>query len=112
MRKILLLISVISIIACSENKKEITRDSILIEKAKSETLERLKSPSTAKFVDSLHTVMRLKGENGPSESYRVMISVDAQNSFGAEVRDRYMVVLKDNGGDSLSVDNYEVKMFN
>ena len=103
----------IGLMSCQDqtNEKEITRDSVLIEKAKEETMSRLKSPSTAKFVDSLSTVMRLKGEDGPSNSYRVMLSVDAQNSFGAEARERYMIILEDKGEDSLKVENYEVTMF-
>lgn len=114
MKKILLLFLLIGLMSCQNEEKnsEVTRDSVLIEKAKKETMSRLKSPSTAKFVDSLSTVMRMKGNGGPSDSYRVMLSVDAQNSFGAEARERYMIVMKDQGGDSLKIENYEVIMFN
>ena len=114
MKKLLLFSLLFSFLSCGEKteQSEITRDSVLIEKAKEETMSRLKSPSTAKFVDSLSTVMRLKGEDGPSNSYRVMLSVDAQNTFGAEARERYMIILEDKGEDSLKVENYEVTMFN
>lgn len=116
MRTIAFLIIALFMIGCAENKNpkepETTRETVLIEKAKKEALSRLKSPSTAVFVDSLSSVLRLKGRNGPSDSYRVMLSVDAQNSLGTEIRKRYMIVMKDRGCDSLDVKNYEVTMFN
>ena len=107
--KILLtaLIATLTIVAC-EKKEVITRKEILVEQAKKNTLENLKSPSSAVFVDSTATLVKLDGED---EKYRVNLTVDAQNGFGAMIRKRFNVVYKFKGGDSLDIKNYDLEMF-
>ncbi len=102
------------LVGCSGKKKKAdtpTRKSVLIGMAKKETLTRLKSPSTAVFIDSLSSVIRLKGEKGLSNSYRVSLSVDAKNSFGTTLRESYMLIYEYSGTDSLSKKSYELENF-
>ncbi|SOC79858.1 hypothetical protein SAMN06296241_1396 [Salinimicrobium sediminis] len=111
MKKLLLLLFVFSLWSCQEKTEqpEVTRETVLLDLAKAETLDRLKSPSTATFIDSLSTITKLKGEG--DDQYRVNVSVDAENSFGAMGRERYMLIYQDKTGDSLSKENYELLNF-
>ena len=109
MKKLLLLSVLFSFMGCEEKNEqpEITRESVLIDLAKAETLERLKSPSTAVFIDSLSSIFKMKD----ASAYQVRLSVDAQNSLRATSRERYFVIFNDKGGDSLSPANYELNQF-
>lgn len=111
MKKLLFFLSILFLISCNgninESKAEKTRKTVLVEKAKKETLARLKTPSTAIFIDSLASVSKMKD----TEAYQVRISVDAENSFGAKLRNRYFIIYDDMGGDSLDPDNYQLNMF-
>ena len=53
----------------------------------------LKSPSTAEFPSCREITITELGD----DKYRVTGYVDAQNSFGVEIRSQYMVELKDQG---------------
>lgn len=62
-------------------------------------LDMLKSPRGAKWVTSpSRTDVRYKGK-----VWYVIGEVDAQNGFGAMIRNNYAVVLYHNGGDSFTV---------
>ena len=56
--------------------------------------ERLKSPSTAKFSPMSESTL-FKDENGV---YNIAMTVDAQNSFGAMIRDEYFIQIVVIGG--------------
>jgi DNA-directed RNA polymerase subunit RPC12/RpoP len=55
----------------------------------------LKSPSTAQMVES--NLIEHAGNK-----YLVFVAVDAQNSFGASLRESYLVTFKDEGGGKVS----------
>ncbi|UAB85721.1 hypothetical protein INR75_06825 [Zunongwangia sp. SCSIO 43204] len=109
MKKLLLIFITAIFVSCGNKQSELTetRKTVLVELSKKEILNRLKSPSTAKFVDSTANILKLKSEDTLS-SYRLTISVDAENTYGAMTRNKYMVIFKDQGGDSLSANNYKV----
>jgi hypothetical protein len=65
---------------------------------------RLKAPSTANFSGSLDTKMYTI-ENQP-DSYRIIGYVDAQNSFGAQIRNNYICDIKYNGGEWTDISNW------
>ncbi len=108
----LLLATFLIVIGCGQTEEQtITRKTVLNELGKKEVLKRLKSPSTAVFHDSLTTVTRMRRNGEPSNHWRVRISVDAQNSFGAMLRKRYMIIYEETGKDSISEASYKLHEF-
>jgi len=69
----------------------------LIEWSKKAVKEKLKSPSTAKFAGLLLERGDYRIYTMPDGSYRVVSWVDAQNSFGAMLRNHWAVKFKKNG---------------
>lgn len=65
----------------------------------------LKSPSTAVFEDS-HTD-KMVFPTGIDCQYRVRAYVDAQNAFGAKLRNKFTAVVKYNGNDKWSLVSLE-----
>ncbi|MEX0909916.1 MAG: hypothetical protein WDZ75_01345 [Candidatus Paceibacterota bacterium] len=61
----------------------------------------LKSPSTADFPSFDYRYFDLG-----DDKHKVVSYVDAQNSFGAEVRSDYSVILSHNGGDWADINNW------
>lgn len=57
----------------------------------------LKSPSSAEFSDSSETRVRY---DSADDSYYVSGWVDAQNSFGAKLRSRYVCTVRNTGGET------------
>lgn len=55
----------------------------------------LKAPSTADFAPKSESSVETVGPN----TYKITSHVDAQNSFGAKIRNHYEITLKDNGPD-------------
>lgn len=117
MKKVILIFSTFVLLSCgsqAEDEKEesTSREEFLVNLAEKETLSRLKAPSTAAFVDSLNYAFQMTDSlDQPINEYAVYITVDAENSFGAKLRNRYTVVFNGKGGDSLSKENYELKYF-
>lgn len=105
---LLILLIIALVLSCSDKKPENHKETVLIELAKKEILSRLKAPSTASFIDSLNSVSQFKDDKN---LYNVRISVDAQNSFGAIIRNRYIVIYKSIGNDSLNISNYVLENF-
>lgn len=64
----------------------------------------LKAPSTAKFSGTSATRMYLI-KNQPN-AYRIIGYVDAQNSFGAQIRTPYTCDIKYNGGEWTDITNW------
>lgn len=69
----------------------------------------LKSPRSAKFPWSFdeYQVYALEGQ-GYENSYEVTGYVDAQNSFGADIRSRFIVQIKDLGNDQWRLLDIEI----
>lgn len=106
---IYILIICLSFASCKDPVQEdISVRSILISKAKKETLSRLKSPSGAVFFDSITRVEIMKDSDSV---YMVRQKLDALNAFGTPIRESYMILFIDKGGDSLDVSNYEFYKF-
>lgn len=61
----------------------------------------LKSPSSADFPLSDYTIFDL-GDN----KYKIVSYVDAQNSFGAQIRSNYIIILSYNGGEWADSNNW------
>lgn len=80
MKKLLIIILSIALFSCSSHEDKVQ------ELAQKALLTKLKSPSTAKFVETKLLVNK-------KPYYIVYVSVDAQNSFGAVLRENYMVAL-------------------
>lgn len=98
--------------SCSHPQPIANRTSVLTGMAKDKVLSSLKAPSTAVFNDSLHSVTNLvNGEGLPSDQWRVYISVDAQNIYGAMLRNKYMLIYEQTGVDSMAVDSYVLNDF-
>lgn len=55
----------------------------------------LKAPSTADFAPRSESSVETISTN----TYKITSYVDAQNSFGAKIRNHYEITLKDNGPD-------------
>ncbi len=68
------------------------RSQMLIARAHDEVLQVLKSPATARFSDD--TI----GHSPSKKQYTIHGSVDAQNSYGALLRNTYFVVLRETTG--------------
>lgn len=64
---------------------------------------RLKSPSTAAFPTDSYTAY-YSGNN----TWEVRSVVDAQNSFGAQIRQKYKVVIKYKSGEWSDAGNWEL----
>jgi hypothetical protein len=64
---------------------------------------KLKAPSTAKFSSTGYV-----GETFTDNTYSILSYVDAQNSYGAEIRTHYKIKLKYLGGEWEDEDNWEV----
>lgn len=98
--------------SCSSSSAEAeipTRETVLVEMAKEDILKSLKSPSTAKFVEDSHDITQMKTNGEPVNQWRVRIEVDAQNAMGAEVRDRFTLVYKQEGDDSTASESYSLE---
>ena len=101
----------LALFACSNEPADApqaaTRTSadVVLEKGKERLLNQLKAPSTAVFIDSLCRVQPLRS---PDNSFAVHLTVDAQNSFGAMLRNRYMATFEQTGPDSLNAEDYTV----
>ena len=79
MRKITLLtLLTLSFYSCSKKEPKITREDFLIKEAKKEILNRLKSPTSAIFIDSISSANKFKGSDS---LFSVRISLDAKNAF-------------------------------
>ncbi len=61
----------------------------------------LKSPSTADF-----PLLDYRFFDLGNQKYKIVSYVDAQNSFGAQVRTNYSVTLSHNGGDWADINNW------
>jgi predicted nucleic acid-binding Zn ribbon protein len=61
----------------------------------------LKSPSTADFPTFDYTAYDLE-----NNKYKIISYVDSQNSFGAEVRSNYSVILSYNNSDWADINNW------
>ena len=59
----------------------------------------LKAPGTAEFAPQSASKVETVGK----DTYKITSYVDAQNSFGAKIRNYYTIVLKDNGPDKWQV---------
>jgi hypothetical protein len=59
----------------------------------------LKAPATAEFAPQSASKVETVGK----DIYKITSYVDAQNSFGAKIRNYYTIVLKDNGPDKWQV---------
>ena len=111
MRTALLILLFLSLVACQpvEHPSDPTRKSVLLADAKLRTLNKLKAPATAVFIDSLDDAARLVAADGtPSDLFRISVSVDAQNSFGAILRQRYYYVYEQTQPDSLAIGSYRL----
>lgn len=110
--KYLLIIPLFFLLSCQGETPEVTRSTVLYSIAKQDILSRLKAPSTAVFTDSLSTLYNLTDAEGvKSNKWRVQITADAQNSYGAMLRNRYMLVYRYDGTDSISADSYVLENF-
>ena len=70
--------------------------------------EKLLSPSTADFPWSLGTVDRTYHASPKRCVYRVRSYVDAQNAFGAILRNKYWVTLVHFGGNDWKIDTVQM----
>jgi hypothetical protein len=59
---------------------------------------RLKSPATAKFPSTDHFLVKRNSPAGDTLTWEVRGYVDAQNSFGATVRERFTCRIERQGG--------------
>jgi hypothetical protein len=99
-------------LSCSEPTPPApTRADVLLSDARKRVRGSLLTPSTAAFVDSLNSVVRLNNGGEPSNSWRVIVYVDAQNRFGAMLRKRSLLVYEQTGPDSLLIADYRVKRY-
>lgn len=88
-----------------ESKQPITRDSMLVAHAKEVIKGRINTPSTFQFVSGS------RGYEGKRKGVNVVdfcLRFDAQNVYGAYIREVDCVSYQYNGGDSLSIDSYKV----
>lgn len=105
--KNIILILILITIGCSTSPN-ITKDSVLIDLGKKEVHKRLKSPSSAVHIDSLNKVLPMQDSKN---SYRVYINVDADNSFGASLRKKYLLIYELTGKDTINPASYDLKEF-
>lgn len=63
----------------------------------------LKAPSTADFAPQSKSSIETIEKN----TYRISSYVDSQNSFGAKIRTRYSIILKDNGPNNWQLINVD-----
>tara|TARA_B110000093_G_C12553128_1_gene238734 strand:+ start:74 stop:412 length:339 start_codon:yes stop_codon:yes gene_type:complete len=111
MKRITLLLLIILLTFSCKKEKRTTRDTVLITLAKNEILTRLKSPSSAVFIDSLNRTSKFKDSDS---LFNVRISVDAKNAFGTPLRKRYIVTYGyelSKGQDTLNSKNYKLIFF-
>ena len=103
MKKYLMLIFILVVISCgSESKIDQLKNHagiISIDFVK----DKLKDPSAANF-PTFDRVVEEIGEN----TFKVISYVDAKNSFGAQSKTYYRVVLKYNGGEWAKQSNWEL----
>lgn len=92
--------SIIFMIVDSNNDPDEFDEGYMRSIAIEEVEERLKAPSTAKFGDWEETE-----QDG---TWTLTGYVDAENSFGATVRNRFRVVIKDNGYPKYTVVSVEI----
>ena len=111
-KTVLFLFIILFFFNCSTKKeKRITREDIVIELSKKEILKRLKAPSTAVFLDSLSFVIRSDDTTKIYPvSYQVHIKYDAQNSYGAMLRGKDILIYEFRGidGEGLSPNKYKL----
>lgn len=96
---IVVTIAALAISPGTPNKTTNTEDSI---KYRSRALvqAQLKAPSTAKFCSENIR----KFDFGGADAYEIQGCVDAQNSFGAMIRNNYTIVLLKSGGELSLID--------
>lgn len=71
--------------------------------------ESLKSPASAKFPSIVHwSITRSKKDKA---EWLVSSYVDSQNSFGADLRTTFVVILRHKGGDPRDRSNWEILSF-
>lgn len=66
-------------------------------------LDKLKAPSTAEFCDREDATIRKSGSVWTVEGY-----VDAQNDFGATIRNKFTVIVVENSEDNFSVSSVSI----
>lgn len=71
--------------------------------AKRGVLDKLKAPSTAEFCDREDATIRKSGSVWTVEGY-----VDAQNDFGATIRNKFTVIVVENSEDNFSVSSVSI----
>lgn len=91
MKKLIIILS-IALFSCAGKEGKIQ------DKAEEFVKNTLKSPSTAKFVDNKMVYKK-------DHNYIVFVSVDAQNSFGATLRENYMVAFTLDANNKLNWDD-------
>jgi uncharacterized membrane protein YvbJ len=90
---IILAIVVITVINSNQPKKELSQRELLIAASQMAVEKSLKSPSSAKFPpsdDKSYQIVQTKAKN----VYNIEGYVDAQNSFGAAMRSRYIAKIE------------------
>lgn len=104
MKRVLFFLITIILLSCSSNPKESIDESDAKYYAEQSIEKLLKAPSTAKFSDISETIITpitsYEIEFGDLPGYKVIGFVDAQNGFGAMIRNNYSVEIyynKENG---------------
>jgi len=75
-----------------QKEPEYTPEFLSYVAAKQFISDRLKAPSTAKFQPYDESIVKTNGE-----LYQVTLWVDAENSFGAKIRSKFIVMIKYDG---------------
>lgn len=102
-------ISIYAVAKCSDSTKEdpnADRSSMAYIQCKDFVKSRLKSPASAEFPSySSATVYKPSPD---MQQYTVTAYVDAQNSFGANLRSRFICEIEWNGAKSLDIANWKL----
>lgn len=80
------------LLVTSQKSPEYTPEYLSYVMAKRVVSDKLKSPSTAKFQPYDESIVKTNGE-----LYQVTLWVDAENSFGAKIRSKFIVMIKYDG---------------
>lgn len=84
--------TVLAVLLVYGQKEPYTPEFLSYVAAKQFISDRLKAPSTAKFQPYDESIVKTNGE-----LYQVTLWVDAENSFGAKIRSKFIVMIKYDG---------------
>lgn len=103
MKKLIILLLPIILFACSSKRAMPGKSQVLVT-AHSYVKKQLKAPTTAMFSGELYRDME-------DSTYYITGNVEAQNSYGAQLRNNYTMKIKYLGGDASQDSAWKVEQF-